>query len=401
MSAYKIPITTAFIFFPLIAFVFTLPFLIYQYRKYGSIPFLRSTIFYSFILYLLCTYFLVILPLPSIEEVKMLTTPTTQLIPFDFIRDLLNISFNWKELPSYINLIQSPPFYIAAFNVLLTLPFGFYLRYYFECKWYKALIFGFLLSLFFELTQLTGLYGIYPRPYRLFDVDDLVLNTLGTMIGYLITPLIAIILPTRKELDEKSFEKGKKVTFFRRALSYLIDFFFLVVMFIVMSILLHTTALTRYIPIITLLLYYLVIPIITNGKTLGKMILRLQVVAEENSKFQRVKIGVRYLLSYILFYYQFILINLLEQIKTNNDILEIISASIIIILKVYFWLNILSILYNLAKKQKKFLYERLTKTKIISTIEYEREETTISEEENKKEEREKKNVRVKKDKKKL
>lgn len=284
---------------------------------------------------------------------------------------------------------------------LLTLPFGFYLRYYFECKWYKALIFGFLLSLFFELTQLTGLYGIYPRPYRLFDVDDLILNTVGTMIGYLITPLIAIILPTRKELDEKSFEKGKKVTFFRRALSYLIDFFFLVVMFIVMSILLHITSLTRYIPIITLLLYYLVIPIITNGKTLGKMILRLQVVAEENSKFQRVKIGVRYLLSYILFYYQFILINLLERIKTNNDILEIISASIIIILKVYFWLNILSILYNLAKKQKKFLYERLTKTKIISTIEYEREETTISEEENKKEEREKKNVRVKKDKKKL
>ena len=221
------------------------------------------------------------------------------------------------------------------------------------------------------------------------------------MIGYLITPLIAIILPTRKELDEKSFEKGKKVTFFRRALSYLIDFFFLVVMFIVMSILLHTTSLTRYIPIITLLLYYLVIPIITNGKTLGKMILRLQVVAEENSKFQRVKIGVRYLLSYILFYYQFILINLLEQIKTNNDILEIISASIIIILKVYFWLNILSILYNLAKKQKKFLYERLSKTKIISTIEYEREETTIFEEENKKEEKEKKNVRVKKDKKKL
>lgn len=126
------------------------------------------------------------------------------------------------------------------------------------------------------------------------------------------------------------------------------------------------------------------------------MILRLQVVAEENSKFQRVKIGARYLLSYILFYYQFILINLLEQIKTNNDILEIISASIIIILKVYFWLNILSILYNLAKKQKRFLYERLTKTKIISTIEYEREEELIS-----KEEKEKKNVRVKKDKEKL
>ena len=33
-------------------------------------------------------------------------------------------------------------------------------------------IFSFLLSLFFEVTQLTGLYFLYPGSYRLFDVDD-------------------------------------------------------------------------------------------------------------------------------------------------------------------------------------------------------------------------------------
>ena len=397
MSVYKIPITTAFIFFPLIAFIFTLPFLIYQYRKYGSIPFLRSAIFYSFILYLLCMYFLIILPLPSIEEVKNLTTPTTQLIPFDFMRDILTISFDWKSLTSYLNLIQSPVFYIAAFNILLTVPFGIYLRYYFECKWYKVLIFGFLLSLFFELTQLSGLYGIYPRAYRLFDVDDLILNTTGTMLGFLITPLIAIILPTRKELDEKSFKKGKRVTFFRRALSYMIDFFFLTITFLIIKILLHNTVFSEYTSIITLIFYYLLIPLVTSGKTFGKMILKLQVVAKQ-PKFAVLKVMSRYLLSYILFYYQFIIIDLLNKIVIHNNTLEVIISYIIILLKIYFWINIVSIILNMAKKEKKFLYEKITNTETCSTIEYELVESE-NDQDNKKEEKE--SVRVKKSKEEL
>ena len=369
MSAYKMPITMAIIFFPIIAFFLTLPFLIYQYRKYGSIPFLRSAIFYSFILYLLCAYFLVILPLPAIEEVKNLTTPTMQLVPFEFITDLLNTSFNWKELTSYINVIQSPVFYIAAFNILLTIPFGIYLRYYFECKWYKAFMYGFLLSLFFELTQLSGLYGIYPRPYRLFDIDDLMLNTLGTMIGFLITPIIAIILPTRKELDEKSFEKGKKVTFLRRALAYCIDLFFFVLVFIMVSILTHNTQFQKSTIIITVFLYYIVIPLINQGKTFGKMILKLQVVAKNNKKFQKIRIMIRYILSYILFYYQAIIINLLSQSSMNNNILKYS----ILILKIYFVINLISIILSIVKKDKRFLYEKITQTEIISTIEQQSE----------------------------
>lgn len=369
MSAYKMPITMAIIFFPIIAFFLTLPFLIYQYRKYGSIPFLRSAIFYSFILYLLCAYFLVILPLPAIEEVKNLTTPTMQLVPFEFITDLLNTSFNWKELTSYINVIQSPVFYIAAFNILLTIPFGIYLRYYFECKWYKAFMYGFLLSLFFELTQLSGLYGIYPRPYRLFDIDDLMLNTLGTMIGFLITPIIAIILPTRKELDEKSFEKGKKVTFLRRALAYCIDLFFFVLVFIIVSILTHNTQFQKSTIIITVFLYYIVIPLINQGKTFGKMILKLQVVAKNNKKFQKIRIMIRYILSYILFYYQAIIINLLSQSSMNNNILKYS----ILILKIYFVINLISIILSIVKKDKRFLYEKITQTEIISTIEQQSE----------------------------
>lgn len=374
MSAYKLPIATAFIFFPIIAFIFTLPFLIYQYRKYGSIPFLRSVIFYSFILYLLCAYFLVILPLPTIDEVKNLTTETTQLVPFDFIRQLSNtISFQWNELSSYLTVIKSPAFYIAAFNILLTLPFGVYLRYYFECKWYKIILYGFLLSLFFELTQLTGLYGIYPRPYRLFDVDDLILNTTGALLGCLLTPLISKILPSRKELDEHSFRRGKKVTLFRRALSYCIDFFFLVIMVMVVSILSYNTEVSKYSMLLSIILYYIGIPLFTNGKTFGKMILKLQVTSKnETSNIKnKVKVTLRYLLSYVLFYYQFLIIEWIRNISVDNDFTSIIKNSSILILKIYFWLNIIWIIKSLVTKDKRFLYEKITGTENISTIDYE------------------------------
>lgn len=398
MSTYKIPITSAFIFFPIIAFFFTLPYLIYQYRKYGAIPFFRSVIVYSFILYLLCAYFLVILPLPSMKEVSNLTTPVTQLTPFYFIKQLSTLSMDWSSLASYIKLIQNKAFYIAVFNILLTLPFGIYLRYYFECKWYKVLIYGFLLSLFFEVTQLTGLYGIYPRAYRLFDVDDLILNTCGTMLGFFITPLFAIILPTRKELDEKSFKKGKTVTIFRRALSFCIDCFFFVITIIITSIILHNTTLAKYTLLISVVLYYLILPLLTGGKTFGKMTLKLQVVAKEKEKYKLLKVELRYLLSYILFYYQFIIILTLEQISTNNNMINIIINSSIWILRIYFIINILNIIVSIIRRKKEFLYEKITKTKTISTIEYQsKEEIENNPQINEKATEEDKEVRTKKD----
>ena len=80
-------------------------------------------------------------------------------------------------------------------------PLGFYLRYYFRRKALGTAVACFCVSLFFELTQLSGLYGIYPRPYRLFDVDDLLCNTLGGMLGYFITGIFLKILPDREKID--------------------------------------------------------------------------------------------------------------------------------------------------------------------------------------------------------
>ena len=49
-----------------------------------------------------------------------------------------------------------------------------------------ALCFGAGLTLSVELTQLTGLWGLYPCAYRQFNVDDLMLNALGVVVGVLL-----------------------------------------------------------------------------------------------------------------------------------------------------------------------------------------------------------------------
>lgn len=54
MSVYLIPLQSALLLFPFLAAMITLPYIIIQYRKYGSILPIRVLIVYSFIFYLLC-----------------------------------------------------------------------------------------------------------------------------------------------------------------------------------------------------------------------------------------------------------------------------------------------------------------------------------------------------------
>lgn len=213
METYLIPIQTAFIIFPVIAVLFTPPYMIRQYHHYGSISFLRTVILYSFLLYLLCMYFLVILPFPSIENVAKMTAPTMQLKPFQFVRDFIReTKFEFKNPATYLLALRQNCFLQVVFNVALFMPFGIYLTYYFQCSIRKVVGLSFCVSLFFELTQLSGLYGIYPRGYRLFDIDDLFLNTIGGVLGYPFGLLAKKILPNRQEIDQRAYEKGTRLS---------------------------------------------------------------------------------------------------------------------------------------------------------------------------------------------
>lgn len=367
MSVYSIPIKFAIITFPFIAFILTIPFLIYQYRKYGAIPILKSIIFYSFILYLITAYYMVILPLPSIEYVKKLNTPYTQLVPFQFIKDITaTVSFDVTNFKDIINIFSHSTIYVVVFNFILTLPFGVYLKYYFNKKWYQTIIYSFLFSLFFELTQLSGLYGIYPRPYRLFDVDDLIINTLGGFFGHLITPLLTIFLPTQKELESISYKKGEKVTLLRRGLAFFIDVFFITLINVIVSILLYSSKLFFYSGLISILIYYIFVPLIGNGKTIGKKILRLDIVSIKGNK-KWYTIFIRYMILVLFILYPYIIVDTLSLNRVPKLIINIYDIGT----KVFIIINVIYYMFIAKKKEKVFLYEKITNTKNVSMIEKE------------------------------
>ena len=76
----------------------------------------------------------------------------------------------------------------TAGNVVCFMPFGFFLpiispRF---GKWYLMLILSFLLTLSIETIQLVFKVGS-------FDVDDMLLNTLGGVIGYIVFAICNMI----------------------------------------------------------------------------------------------------------------------------------------------------------------------------------------------------------------
>lgn len=50
---------------------------------------------------------------------------------------------------------------------------------------------GCVISCLIELTQYTGLFGVVPCTYRVVDIDDVIMNTLGTYAGVRLLPFMA------------------------------------------------------------------------------------------------------------------------------------------------------------------------------------------------------------------
>lgn len=52
-------------------------------------------------------------------------------------------------------------------------------------------VIGCVVSCLIELTQYTGLFGVVPCAYRVVDIDDVIMNTLGTYAGVRLLPFMA------------------------------------------------------------------------------------------------------------------------------------------------------------------------------------------------------------------
>lgn len=314
MSSYVFPIQYAFLVFMLGSYLLFVPWLIYTYRKDGFFSWWRFILNASFLFYLLCSLFLVLLPLPDTRDTCAMQAENTvyySLIPFTFVRDILKeTSIVWSHPSSYIQLILERAFLQAAFNFLLLLPFGVYLRYFFQKReyWKRALGLGFGLSLFFEVTQLTGIYGIYNCPYRLFDVDDLILNSSGVLFGYLIAPIILALFPSNKSIEAKreSVMESDIVLPVPQLLALLIDSIAVEFLADLFGLLLPVGWLTEVISTsLGMLLCFYFIPILWNGKTIGSAILRFRLVNEDSGEPSGIALFKRFLALYFTWFFTY------------------------------------------------------------------------------------------------
>lgn len=375
MSAYLEPVRTALVTFPLLALVLALPFLVIVYRRYGAFSWWRAIVIYSFIFYLLSAYFLIILPLPSREAVAQFTGPKYNLTPFMALRYFVHTTVFVPTNPhTWLAALKQSAFIQPFFNVVLTIPFGFYLRYYFKRSVPQIIMMSFGLSLFFELTQLSGLYGFYPRPYRLFDVDDLILNTTGGLLGGVLAPILMRALPSRDTMDAKSQARGVRVTLMRRFVAFLIDFVFLTtivsMMFRFLFYLLGWPQLPSFLSemVVPLLFVFVIWPAFNNGQTLGKSLVRIKIVRTDGQPVGFWRLLLRETLLYGLGYASLVsATNLLSEYFAEGQRTEINLAAMgfFSILAILFILNLI---WETVTRDYRFFYDAWADTTQISTL---------------------------------
>lgn len=273
-ETYLLPVTTALTVFPLLALIVMLPVAVVSYRRRGRAGGWTTLVVYCFLFYLLAALMQAVVPLPANPGeycAGQSYASSPQLRPFyfvDVVRTRAQVSGTWLN----------PALWSTVLNMVLLAPLSFFLRYLSGTRFLAAAALGFGASLFFELTQLTGLWFIYPCAYRLFSVDDLILNTAGAVLGWVVAgPLIRLLPDLDPAHDRRRY--ATRVTASRRLLALLTDavaFGVLVVLVLGLA-KLFGIAVSRGLTVAVLALgYFWVVPVLADG-TLGKRAMLLRV----------------------------------------------------------------------------------------------------------------------------
>ena len=362
MQSFISAVWSSLFVFPIIAAVFTLPYILFQYNRYGSILFVRVIIIYSFVYYLLASYFLAILPIPPLEMVGEFEGLAINLIPFSFVKEvILDPSSQSLEGWQILELFSDFRILEPILNIVMFIPLAIYLRYYFQLNFKQTILLSFALSLFFEISQISGLFGIYPKPYRIFDINDLMANTLGGIVGYLITPVVTIFLPSREKIEQTSYIKGQDVTLARRTFAWIIDVFLVTLFMLIYNLFMNESYFIITWMIVTFI-YFVSIPFL-NKQTIGKWIVQIQTNSLTDNRFN---IFARDL---ILFLLNFNLWAIMLFLIPNLPIEIALTIQF-----VYLFMIFIHVVSCLFKQERVLWYEKFTNTNHISTIELEEDE---------------------------
>lgn len=153
-------------------------------KKHKRIQFVSVILFYFYMLALV--YFLLLSD--GFGRLSVYEEYNYNLIPFQEI----------KRFVVYWRAIDDPFLVVMNLfgNIIAFIPFGALIRWVINrsVKWYQVVGYTFLLSLSVEILQLIAKVGV-------FDVDDLILNTFGGLIGFWIYYILRAIDRRRRNCD--------------------------------------------------------------------------------------------------------------------------------------------------------------------------------------------------------
>lgn len=158
-----------------VAVLLLLPTAAVQYRRDGRLGPGDLSVLLGAAVYGLALWTYTLLPFPAGNGFRC---QATRLSVWTSLRPVLR-----HGLLPLAELLQRTAFQQLAFNVLLFVPLGFFVRWVLHRGVVVSVLLGFVVSLSIEVTQLSGVWRLYRCAYRTFDVDDLITNTAGALVG--------------------------------------------------------------------------------------------------------------------------------------------------------------------------------------------------------------------------
>jgi glycopeptide antibiotics resistance protein len=195
-----------------VAFLAFVPFVALSYRRRGRLTVGRTLLWAGAAVYFWAIWTYTLIPMPASDDYRC---AGVNLRPFEFVDDIraaVAVSGHYLTDPTVLQVVL---------NVLLFVPLGFFLRVLGGRGILVAGLVGLATTGLIETTQLTGVWGLYPCAYRVFDVDDLIANTSGALLG----SLVAFVVPRKNRGADRTpdAEVPRRVTRRRRVLGMLCD----------------------------------------------------------------------------------------------------------------------------------------------------------------------------------
>lgn len=267
--------------------VLFVPYVARQYRRRGEVGPGHAALSLAAVIYGLALIGYVVLPLPAITPGFCAHGGAGRQLHSLQVLDDIRAG---GGVGGVYELLHNAAALQLVFNVLLFVPLGMFARHLFRRGVVATTLIGFIVSALIECTQLTGDWFLYPCAYRIFDVDDLLANSLGALIGAIIGPLLRLVPGQPAELIRAG--TPRPVTAGRRLLGMVCDLLLLYVIGFGLSAgyVLAGYAFARTPPadrsgfasVLTLLGFWLpvlvlfvLIPLVGGGASLGQRIVRL------------------------------------------------------------------------------------------------------------------------------